>query len=886
MKKRIILMSGVCAAVLVFAGLYWVRGNDFSGGGTSAPIATYWDKNTDVNQANADGKLPLIKAVQAKDKAAVAYLLKKGARAESEDKNGRDAIEEALQGGDVALVKLMLENSQIRLNRPKYLSAAIDGGSAELVRMVLDNGGQVNNVLEIKGKVRNEDELNYMDPRVITPLKKAVNEGKIEIVEVLLENGAEGASYFLSQELNAGHVEMVQTLAKKSESLRQMTAKGTDLLTSAAAESDPQMLKFLLQENAGDVNSALMRSLAYRKPDNNYEEAAKTFLDAGGFPSADALEMIIKKGQANLFEKAAGCLKEPNVVVTENKISLLRYAVDKGEKTAADYLLKHGADMWAEDKDGISPFERAVALAKDNPEMFQLFKSQLKNIDEAGYEGETLLMLAAQNGFYDLFKRIADNGADIRKKDNKGKTVLMYAVEGGNFDIVRFLISRDDAVNVTDDKGATALMYAAQKGHTQICQELLYKKASLKAKDNEGKTAIIYAAGAGKAETVEFLINSGETPYVADNNHKNVLMYAVESGDMATFELLKAKGMDVSLQDRKGVSVVAYAVKGNNANIVRQLIDMRADRMSPDRNGYQPYVYALKNGNKEIADLLSGKIDGLKQQTNDNGKTLAMYALEGKNQDLLWHVIRQTGRLVNKKDNEGVSLTMLLARDGKPDMLREIMNENRANISAVDANGKSVLMYAAESEVAVNMITIINDIKNDSDIDRADNAGKTALMYAVGSPYNAMIKQQRLMQAGANPTKADNTGKTVLMYAVGNPFARVDAQAVRSLIHNGADVSVADQNGKTALMYAAGNKNVNISVIETLLDANPDMNAKDANGKTVLMYAADSGDISKFRLLFEAGATAKGKTKDGKTVQDFADAIGPCFAKAVKEVIQ
>ena len=887
MKKSTILLGGVCLVALVAGGIWMIGGEKTSSEiVSSAPIATYWDKNTDINQPNAAGQLPLIMAAKVKDAAAVKYLLEKGARVEATNKDGKNALEEALRSGDMAIIGLMLEKSSVLLNQPQYMSAAIESGNTEAVNAVLQHGGLVNAVLEVKGKSRPDEELDYMDPRVVTPLKKAVNEGKSDVAGLLLEKGAEGASYFLLQELNAGHVEMVQALAKSSGSLRQMSAKGTDLLTSAAAESNPQMLEFLLKENAGDVNSALLRSLTYRKENNDYQKVAEMFLEAGAVPTPEILEMILKNNQTELFEEAANCLTKPNVSVGENKFSLLRYAVEKKKKDAVSYLLKRGADMWAEDADGYSAFEKAVAMAVSEPELFQLFKSQLKNIDESGYKGQTLLMLLAQNGFYDLFKQAVDEGADIWKKDNDGKSVLMYATEGGNFDIVRLLISKGENLNMGDKNGTTPLMFAAQSGHVDICRELLYKSASLKAKDNAGRAAVMYAAGRGKADVVEFLINAGESPQLADNNRKTVLMYALESGDLVTFELLKAKGIDVSLQDKDGKGVVSYAVNGNNAEIVRQILNMRADKISPDHKGYSPYVYALKKGNKEIAEILGLQIEGLKLQTLDNGWTLPMYAFTGGNLDLTWHVVRQENDLVNVKDNKGVSFMMLLAKDGRPDMLREVMTNYSGSIYAMDNDDKSVLMYAAESESAVNLISIINLLQESNVIDSKDKNGKTALMYAVGGPYNVMIKQQRLMQSGANPAAADVNGKTVLMYAVGNPFARVDAQSVRSLIHNGADVSDTDINGATALMYAAANKNVSIAVIETLLAAKADVNAKDKSGKTVLMYAAEGGDISKFRLLYEAGAEVEGKTKDGKTVQDFADAVGSCFAKVVKDIIK
>ena len=87
-------------------------------------------------------------------------------------------------------------------------------------------------------------------------------------------------------------------------------------------------------------------------------------------------------------------------------------------------------------------------------------------------------------------------------------------------------------------------------------------------------------------------------------------------------------------------------------------------------------------------------------------------------------------------------------------------------------------------------------------------------------------------------------------------------------------------------MLAAANPNVGVGIIDILLQGKANVKVKDNHGKTLLMYAAESGDISKFRLLLDAGAIADGQTSDGKTVQDFADTQGKCFADAVRELLK
>ncbi|MBP5698304.1 MAG: ankyrin repeat domain-containing protein, partial [Alphaproteobacteria bacterium] len=867
MKKSAILLGGICVAALVAGGVWMTHRPEMK---AKAAVNLYWNKDADINKIDANGSLPLIRAVEAQDKNVVEYLLEHGAQTITALPNGKNAINAAIKSGNVEILELLLAKSQAVLVEPIYMNEAIESGKADMVRSVLEHGGNANTILQVKGLTRPDEELDYMDPRVITPLKKVVNEGRLELVDVLLEKGAEGASYFLSQELKSGHADMFKALAKKVGNLRQLGVQGMDLLSYAAAEGNLEILEYLLKQNSGNVNAALMQSLVSRQEGNDYEKAAEMFFNAGAVPTADILELLLKKNKTSLFEKAADCLVKPNVKFSKSEISALRYAVDTHNKQAINYLLQRGADIWAEEKDGVSAFAKVVAEAKQEPEIFQLFKAQLKNINVAGYKGESLLMLWAQNGFYDEFKQTIDAGGDIWQKDNIGKTVLMYAAEGGNIEILQYLMKKGDNINAPDKNGTTPLMYAAGAGQVVMCRNMLAKGANLRAQDNLGKSAIMYAAEKGRADTVSFLLDVGDSVNEFDKNRKNVLMYALESGDKKTFDVVASKGMDVSLLDRDGVSILSYAVKGNNPEIVQEIMKKNANVYTADKNGYYPITYAIKNGNSEIVEMLHTRLTDIAKQTKDNGKSLSMFALESGNWDLIRLMVEKGKSFNNVRDNEGRSFGLLFARDGRPDMLRSLI-QSRSISYSYDDNRKSSLMYAAEAETPTNLITVLNGMKILEGFNSADEEGKTALMYAVGGKYNQLIKQQRLMASGAKPDKADRTGKTVLMYAVGNPYTRVDTQAVNLLLNNGAKAQTADHKGKTALMYAAENPFASINVLEALILAGANVNAKDKSGKTVLMYATESGDISKYKLLVEYGASTTGKTNDGMTVEDFAD---------------
>lgn len=882
MKRSAILLGGVCLLALVGGGVIMMSSK---GSEPSIVKASYWDEKSAINEMNEQGELPLIKAVKAGDLSGVKFLLENGADVNAKDKEGNSALDEAFTDKNSEMLKALLAKGNVKLDDVKYMAKAIEANDAEIVKVVLENGGDANKPLEIKGRYRPDEQLDYTDPQVISPLGKAVSENKSPVVRVLLENGAKGAQYFLQQELLKADIELVKALAKGAGNLRNMAIKGMDLLVASANEGKPELLEFLLKENAGDANEALSRLLMYRKNDKDFNETVKMFVQAGAIPSIDTLPQMLKQGHEEIFEEVVSCLINPNVNLASAKQSLLRYSVEHNHEQAVDFLLKYKADIWQQDEDGKS----ALAVAVDNmhkaPQIYQKLKAQIKDINETGYSGESLLQLVAGIGDFKEFQDIVSVGGDIWQRDLEKKTVMMYAAEGNSLEIIKFLSGKGDNINSTDKNGKTVLMYAAEKASLDSAMFLIKQHADIKAVDNEGRSAIMYAAKSGQVDILNALLDAGERTAASDNYGKNVLMYAAEGGHLSTLRALGERGIETIAQDKKGVSVLSYGVMSGNKDAVKFLLDNYARVGMEDKLGYHPITFALKGGNKDIFDMVIGTgIGNLSKQTRDNGRSLAMYAMEGKNKDLIVWAVSNVSELINTKDRYGQSFFMWLAKDGRPDVVREAILSH-GNVNAKDNQGKTVLMYAAEGEAAVNLISILPYINEEFYSDERDNDGKSALMYAVGGKYNQSIKQQRLLQHKANVNGKDNAGKSVLMYAVGNQNARVDAQAIRELIEYEAEVNAKDNNGKTVLMYAAENPHANAKVIETLLEAKADVKAVDNSGKTVLMYAAESGDISKFRLLIEKGAEKLGKTKDGQTVQSIADKVNHCFAKVVKGLL-
>jgi len=905
MKKSAVLLGNVCLAALLAGQVVMLSGckeekkaenagntenaavlveEDVVEAPKKSNISSYWDEQSDINVATANGTLPLIEAVKAGDVEAITYLLDKGARVSAIDSNKDTAIHAALRSGQSDIFNLLYAKEAVSLRQAKYLSDAIEGNNVELVKNVLDSGINVNITLEINGLYRPDEELDYMDKRVVTALKKAVTENKPEIASFLLEHGAEGVQFFLLQALTEGNVGMVKALIEKVGNLRQLSAKGMDLLSASVLEANPEMISILLQKNVGDVNAALFRMMVNRNVDDDFMKIFDAFLKAGATPTADMLQYTLKKKKKDQFEKLASCLVNPNIALGGDEDNLFLYSLRHKYDDAVKFLLDKDIDIFQRGHDGVSALEFAVKIMDEKPEIYEAIKSKLKDVNSSGYSGETLLMILAQNGQLNEFQNIVNAGGNIWQKDHEGKTVLMYAAEGGNEEIINFLMKKGDNLSVADKYGRQPLMFAARAGQLAAVDNFINKGAITSEADDEGKKAIMYAAEGGHSDVVSRLLDEGESASVFDKNRKTVLMYALESGDLATVDIILNKGVDVLTLDKNGRAPMHYAVKGGNTEAIAKLLARRVDVYACDKNDYQPITLAIQSGNKEIFDILVGRADTVRSVTKDDGKTILLHAMDGGNVDIIrWATTNYSG-YYNQVDKEGVNFVMAAVKDARPDIVRDIF-ARKCDTAVRDNKGKSVLMYAAEGSNPINLISALAQISSPQLIEARDKQGRTAFMYAVGGSYNQNIKQQRLLQRGADVNAKDNSGKSVLMYAVGNDKARVDNQALRELLYHNAQADARDKQGRTPLMYAAANPKASMTIIETLLNSGANVRAKDLKGKTVLMYAAESGDISKFRLLLESGASKEGVTLDGLTVQKIADKVGNCFARAVENLL-
>ncbi len=252
-------------------------------------------------------------------------LISKGVPASARDKSGQTALHLAAGGGHSDVAKRLLANradvKATARNGETPLHSAASSGQKELIALLIANGADV----------------NAQDVSKRTPFDCAVLDGQKEIADLLLEKGA-----------------VVKTVHVWS-------------LHSACANGQRDLAELLIKKGA-EVNEEHSWSPAHEAVWNQHTHVLALLLDHGADANAeDRFGWSLLHYAAGwpdmtklLLDKGAN----PNVVERERGRTPLLFAAGgriegKDYKTAAELLIKYGANVNAKDWDGKTPLSRA-----------------------------------------------------------------------------------------------------------------------------------------------------------------------------------------------------------------------------------------------------------------------------------------------------------------------------------------------------------------------------------------------------------------------------------------------------------------------------------------------------------------------------------------------
>jgi cytohesin len=174
-----------------------------------------------------------------------------------------------------------------------------------------------------------------------------------------------------------------------------------------------------------------------------------------------------------------------------------------GHKEIAELLLANGADVDAKDEDGDTPLD--VAILRNDKETADLLRKHGGKTTEELEE----IFHAIEDGDFEAVNKAISDGFDFNNAIFEGQTPLHMAADLGYKEIVELLLTNGADVNAKDYKGVTPLHDAALWGHKEIAELLLAKGADVNAKANDGKTPLDWAIEKNRTETADLLRKHG-----------------------------------------------------------------------------------------------------------------------------------------------------------------------------------------------------------------------------------------------------------------------------------------------------------------------------------------------------------------------------------------
>ena len=221
----------------------------------------------------------LIKAVEKNDLEKVETLLEKGEDPNEYNEEGLFPLWRATANNNVAMTKLLLENGANVDQENKTSSGNLTSlifpsqeGYLEIVQLLVEHGADV----------------NYNAFRGFTPIRIAARNGHLKIVKFLAENGADidskamdGATP-LEHAASKGHYEIVKFLIEKGANVNNKDEEGDFPIGEAAKYGYTDIIKLLIENNADlslkNAEDKTAYDLAKERGQNKAAELIKTNL--------------------------------------------------------------------------------------------------------------------------------------------------------------------------------------------------------------------------------------------------------------------------------------------------------------------------------------------------------------------------------------------------------------------------------------------------------------------------------------------------------------------------------------------------------------------------------------------------------------------------------
>ncbi|XP_059180071.1 poly [ADP-ribose] polymerase tankyrase-2-like [Centropristis striata] len=752
--------------------------------------------------------------------------------------------------------------------------------------------------LEQVRKLMTAENVNSRDTagRKSTPLHFAAGFGRKDVVEFLLQNGAnvhardDGGLISLHNACSFGHAEVVSLLLQHGADANARDNWNYTPLHEAAIKGKIDVCIVLLQNGA---------ELTIRNTDG------RTALDLAE-PSAKAVltgeyrkDELLESARSGNGEKLMALLTPLNVnchASDGRKSTPLHLAAGYNRVKTVQLLLQHGADVHAKDKGDLVPLHNACSyghyevtelLVKHGACVNAMDLWQFTPLHEAASKNRAevcslLLSYGADPNFLNCHnKSSVDLAPTAQLKERlayefRGFSLLQASREADLLRVKKHL-SLETVSFKHPHTQETALHCASASPYPkrkQVCELLLRKGANVNHKTKDLLTALHVASEKAHNDVIEVLVKHEAKVNMVDHLGQTALHRAAHCGHLQTCRLLLSAGCDPLLPSLQGLSpsqlgnesvqevLQAEGVLIGNSEVDRQLLE------------------ASKTGDLEVVKKLC-TMQNVNCRDVEGRQSTPLHFAAGYNRLSIVQFLLQHGADVHAKDKGGLVPLHNACSYGHYEVA-ELLVIHGAVVNVADlwkftplheaaAKGKYdicklLLQHGADPTRKNRDGNTPLDLVKDADTDIQDLLrGDAALLDAAKKGCLARVKKL-CNQDNVNCRDTQGRHSTPLHLAAGYN----NLEVAEFLLQHGAEVNSQDKGGLIPLHNAASYGHVDVAALLIKYDAC--VNATDKWSFTALHEAAQKGRTQLCALLLAHGADPNLRNQEGQSSLDLVTA--------------
>ena len=706
---------------------------------------------------------------------------------------------DAIDANDVPRVATLLEEgaraaSNNMREREKFfpLFRAIKQGNLEIVQLLLKHGAA-------SGRMNRDQFLKSRNQWSQTPLYYAVRFGNRKIVETLLENGANPSA---------------------------PSGYGKTPLVAAVEEGNLELFELLLMKNAKFELGAFGKDRKPRPPGAWLHEYpadyfARPFEDNCDGVHSSLLQLAKLSGNKELMAKVA---KQVNESTRSNQLRA-EAAVREDNALALQQLMDNGYDVTTYKPDGGKHGSTLLDQADfmHSPRTFDLLSKAGAPMNRDS--SKTTIQVAVEAGELELLNELLRAGVKLeslpRTAGRPGRSgpisPLLLAVRAKQLGMVQFLLKRPEATEWLQD--GELLLAAAPyiRSHDDwdptICMALLNANTKIDLPDvsnaNLDYHAVLRIAAAGWLDAYKLVMKS----VGSELNHHDAIQAAAFGNQTELCEFLLSKGASASASRLRFCKTpIESALFRRNVKLIEMLTEAGASKAYPKQfdvsvgyNSLQDYAHPIYHA------ALAGDTEFCRE-------LIKRYPASELSQALKYEPYEYDSDIAYF--NRGNTPLFAAVFGNHDETLRVLLSF----VKMKDATGKPLI-----------------------DINAMNSHGHTALHEAIN--YRAAKCVQLLLAAGADPTtritkNGSVAGDSAFHMTTHRPWAA----------HSYARHNV-EPEYVLPLLSAAAHR----------LKKRDWVNIKNAEGMTPLHRHAAVADERTCRNLLDFGADVNAKTKHGQT---------------------